>query len=66
MAKKSKSYYEHLPNKPGKKIRGRGKVLRIRAKKIAPHKVIHLRIMSKKGPRGGRTIAGGVIKTKSR
>lgn len=55
---------EKLANKPGKKVPGRGKVKRIRTKKVAPGKVIHVRVVSKKGPRGGTTVAGGVITTK--
>lgn len=54
-----------LPDKPGGKVKGRGKVLRIRTKKVGPNKYVHVRVMSKKGPRGGRTIAGGV-QTKKR
>jgi len=49
-----------LPDKPGGKVKGRGKVVRIRTKKLPGGKYIHVRVMSKKGPRGGRTIAGGV------
>ena len=53
-----------LANKPGKKVPGRGKVKRIRT--IVPKKgrYIHIRVVSKKGPRGGTTVAGGVQKTK--
>ena len=53
-----------LPDKLGGKVKGRGKVLRIRT--IVPKKgrYSHVRVMSKKGPRGGRTLAGGVQKTK--
>lgn len=54
-----------LPDKPGGKVKGRGKVVRIRTKKLPGGKYIHVRVMSKKGPRGGRTIAGG-IQTKKR
>ena len=49
-----------LPDKPGGKVKGRGKVVRIRTIKPKPGKYIHVRVMSKAGPRGGRTIAGGV------
>jgi len=53
-----------LPDKPGGKVKGRGRVKRIRT--IVPKKgrYIHVRVMSKKGPRGGTTLAGGVQKTK--
>jgi len=50
----------NLPDKPGGKVKGRGKVLRIRTINPKPGKYIHVRIMSKKGPRGGRTLASGV------
>jgi hypothetical protein len=51
-----------LPDKPGGKVKGRGTVKKIRTVKVKgrPNKYIHVRVMSKKGPRGGRTIAGGV------
>lgn len=50
----------NLPDKPGGKVKGRGKVVRIRTKKLPGGKYVHIRVMSKKGPRGGKTIAGGV------
>jgi len=54
----------NLPDKPGGKVPGRGRVKRIRT--IVPKKgrYIHVRVVSKKGPRGGTTIAGEVQKTK--
>ena len=54
-----------LPDKPGGKVKGRGKVLRIRTKKLPGGKYTHIRVMSKKGSRGGRTLAGGVQKKKT-
>lgn len=63
MAKK-KSAKKSLPDKPGGKVPGRGTVKRIRT--IVPKKgrYIHVRVVSKKGPRGGTTLAGAVQKTK--
>lgn len=55
-----------LPDKPGGKVKGRGKVLRIRTIKIGPNKYAHVRIMSKEGPRGGRTLMGGIQTKKKR
>lgn len=55
---------KNLPDKPGGKVKGRGKVLRIRTVVPKPGRYIHVRVMSKAGPRGGRTIASGVQKTK--
>ena len=55
-----------LPDKPGGRVKGRGKVLRIRTIKPKPNKYIHVRVMSKEGPRGGRTIAGGVQTVKKK
>lgn len=49
-----------LPDKPGGKVTGRGKVTKIRTIVPKPGKFIHIRVVSKKGPRGGTTIAGGV------
>lgn len=49
-----------LPDKPGGKVPGRGVVKRIRTIVPKPGKFIHVRVVSKKGPRGGTTIAGGV------
>jgi hypothetical protein len=49
-----------LPDKPGGKVPGRGRVTKIRTIKPKAGKYIHVRVMSKKGPRGGKTIAGGV------
>ena len=56
---------QNLPDKPGGKVKGRGRVLRIRTIVPKPGKYIHVRVMSKKGPRGGRTLASGV-QTKKR
>lgn len=55
----------NLPDKPGGKVPGRGRVKRIRT--IVPKKgrYVHVRVVSKKGPRGGTTIAGEVQKTKA-
>jgi len=55
-----------LPDKPGGKVKGRGKVTKIRTIKPKPGKYIHVRVMSKKGPRGGRTLASGVQTVKKR
>lgn len=51
-----------LPDKPGGKVKGRGRVTKIRTVKVKgrPKKYMHVRVMSKKGLKGGRTIAGGV------
>ena len=46
--------------------RGRGRVLRTRTKKLGKGKYIHVEVMSKKGPRGGRTVAGPVHRVKRR
>lgn len=54
-----------LPDKPGGKVPGRGKVVRIRTIKKGG-KYAHVRVMSKPGPRGGRTIAGGFQKPRKR
>lgn len=51
---------ENLPDKPGGKVPGRGTVKKIRTIVPRPGKYIHVRVMSKKGPRGGKTIASGV------
>ena len=56
----------NLPDKPGGKVKGRGKVLRIRTKKLPGGKYAHVRVMSKKGPRGGTTLMGGTQKKKER
>ena len=66
MAKKRKKAVRmNLPDKPGGKVPGRGKVVRIRTIVPKKGKFIHVRVVSKKGPRGGRTIAGAV-QTKKR
>lgn len=49
-----------LPDKLGGRVKGRGRVVKIRTIKPKKGKYIHVRVMSKKGPRGGRTLAGGV------
>lgn len=49
-----------LPDKPGGKVPGRGKVKKIRTIVPKEGKYIHVRVMSTKGSRGGKTIAGGV------
>lgn len=56
MAKRKRN----LPDKPGGKVPGRGKVKRIRTIVPKKGKFIHIRVMSKKGPRGGTTLAGAV------
>lgn len=56
----------NLPDKPGGKVPGRGKVVRIRTIVPKKGKFIHVRVVSKKGPRGGTTIAGGVQTKKKR
>ena len=56
---------QKLPDKPGGKVKGRGRVLRIRTITPKPGRYIHVRVMSKKGPKGGTTLAGGVQKTKA-
>ena len=40
--------------------KGRGKVLRTRTKKLPGGKFIHIDVVSKPGPQGGRTVAGPV------
>jgi len=55
-----------LPDKPGGKVKGRGKVLRIRTKKLPGGKYAHVRVMSKKGPRGGKTLMGEPMKKKKK
>ena len=52
----------NLPDKPGGKVKGHGKVVRIRTVKVKgrPRKYMHVRVMSKKGRKGGRTLAGAV------
>lgn len=57
---KRKGSRKKLPDKPGGKVPGRGKVKRIRTIVPKPGKFIHVRVVSKKGPRGGTTIAGAV------
>ncbi|OHB57735.1 MAG: hypothetical protein A2173_03815 [Planctomycetes bacterium RBG_13_44_8b] len=50
----------NLPDKPGGKVPGRGTVKKIRTIVPKPGQYIHVRVMSKEGPRGGKTIASGV------
>lgn len=64
--KKKKRAVRNLPDKPGGKVPGRGKVVRIRTIVPKKGKFIHVRVVSKKGPRGGTTIAGGVQTKKKR
>jgi hypothetical protein len=54
-----------LPDKPGGRVKGRGKVLRIRTKKLPGGKYAHVRVMSKKGPQGGTTLMGEPQKKKT-
>jgi len=49
---------------PEKEIRRRGGAKRWRTKKL-DGKHIHIAVVRKAGPRGGRTVAGRVHKTKS-
>lgn len=51
---------QNLPDKVGGKVKGRGTVTKIRTIVPKPGKYIHVRVMSKEGPRGGRTLASGV------
>jgi hypothetical protein len=53
-----------LANKPGKKVPGRGRVVKIRTVKPKSSRYIHVRVVTKKGKRGGKTVAGGVQKKK--
>ena len=55
-----------LPDKPGGRVKGHGTVVRIRTIKPKANKYIHVRVMSKKGPRGGRTLASGVQTVRKR
>ena len=55
-----------LPDKVGGKVKGRGKVVRIRSKKLPGGKVAHVRVMSKAGKRGGKTLMGEPFKPKKR
>ena len=50
---------------PRAKKKGRGRVLRTRTKKLPGNKYMHVDVMEKKGPRGGRTVAGPVRKKKT-
>jgi hypothetical protein len=45
---------------PRSAYRGRGRVLRYRTIVPKPGRYIHVAVVSKRGPRGGRTIAGRV------
>ena len=53
---------------PRKKKRGRGPVLRTRTihPKGRPDVYLHVDVMGKRGPRGGRTVAGKVHHRKKR
>ena len=57
---------KNLPDKPGGKVKGRGTVEKIRTIVPKKGKYIHVRVMSKKGPKGGKTITGGVQTKKER
>jgi len=54
------------PKKVGAKVPGRGKIKKIRTVKVSPTKYIHVGVVSKKGPRGGTTVAGPVRKIKKK
>ena len=45
---------------PEAEIRKRGGAIRYRTKKLPGGKYVHIAITRKKGPRGGRTVAGPV------
>ena len=47
-------------------VKGRGKVKRVRTKKLPGGKYIHVEVVTKAGPRGGHTVAGPVRKKKKR
>ena len=49
---------------PKAKERERGGVIRYRTIKPKPGRYIHVGVVRKPGPRGGRTVAGRVHKTK--
>ena len=57
---------KNLPDKPGGKVPGRGRVKRIRTIVPKRGRYIHVRVVSKKGPRGGTTMAGEVQKVKKK
>lgn len=50
---------------PEAEIRRRGGAIRYRTKKLPGGKYIHIAVTRKKGPRGGRTVAGPVHKKKA-
>ena len=54
-----------LPKKVGAKVLGRGKIKRIRRINL-DGKYINVGVVSKKGPRGGTTVAGPVHKIKKK
>ena len=62
----TKKKVPNLPDKVGGKVKGRGRVTKIRTVVPKEGKYIHVRVMSKKGPRGGRTIASGVQTVKKK
>ena len=64
--KKISKVRRNLPDKPGGKVPGRGTVTKIRTIVPKKGKFIHVRVVSKKGPRGGTTIAGAVQTKKKR
>lgn len=49
---------------PKSKEKARGGVVRYRTIKPKPSRYMHVAVTRKKGPRGGRTVAGPVHKTK--
>lgn len=51
-----------MPTK--KAIAKRGRVLRIRTKKLGPTKYLRIYVVQKPGKRGGRTLAGEVLTKK--
>lgn len=51
---------------PKSKYKGRGRILRTRTIKPTKGTYIHVRVMSKPGKRGGRTLAGKVHHIKRR
>ena len=49
---------------PEGKIRARGGAIRYRTKKLPGGKYVHIAITRRKGPHGGKTVAGPVHKRK--
>lgn len=48
------------------KVKGRGKKLRTRTKKLPGGKYVHIDVYEKAGPKGGHTVAGPVKKKKKK